>query len=163
MNTGTHRMVDVGCGPGWLSRLAASLQCRYLGVDPAARRSKLLSGGRIEPLDADAVQQELQPTDILVLNGVAHHLDDETLQGLLNAARRCTALLICDHRTEQANHALNRLLQRYDRGKYIRPLTFFSHLQGYSTMHLDPFEIKWLGLPVWSYFTGLYRPDRSES
>ena len=93
---------------------------------------------------------------------MAHHLDNATLDGTLAAARATAGLLICDHRSEPTNHALNRILQRYDRGKHIRPLTFFLHLQGYDTMHLDRFEIKWLGLPVWSYFTGLYRPTRSE-
>ncbi len=161
-NVDTHRIVDIGCGPGWLSRLAVTLGYSYLGVDPAAAKAKAVSGGRIEPLDADAVREKLRPADIVVLNGVAHHLDDTTLGGVLGAARRTTALLICDHRSEPANHALNRLLQRYDRGKYIRPVTHFFRLQGYDTMHLDRFNITWLGLPIWAYFTGLYRPTRSE-
>lgn len=157
----SHRFVDVGCGPAWLATLAQSLCCEYLGVDPALRKAREVPGGRIEPLDANSVLNELQPTDIVVLNGVAHHLDDVTFQRLLKKTRDCTALVLCDHRAEPSNHHINKLLQRYDRGNFVRPYSSFSQLSGYKTTHLDSFEIKWLGIPVWSYFTGLYHPTRS--
>ena len=153
-----HRVVDVGCGPGWLARTATAAGCTYLGVDPVCARPRMVDGGRIEALDAAAVQSHLEDDDIVVLNGVAHHLDDETLHALLQATRGCTALIICDHRAEPSNHRLNRILQRFDRGKHIRPTTFFNALPGYRTHMFEPFDIRPLGIPIWAYFTGVYVP-----
>jgi SAM-dependent methyltransferase len=152
----THRIVDVGCGPGWLAATATTAQCSYLGVDPALRQSCDLAQGTIEPLDATTVQERLTKNDIVVLNGVAHYLDDQTLQGLLARAQACTAVVICDHRADPTNHRLNRLLQRLDKGHFIRPYAFFETIAGYRTNMLEPFTICPLGIPTWAYFTGLY-------
>ncbi|MCH2136149.1 MAG: class I SAM-dependent methyltransferase [Phycisphaerales bacterium] len=152
------RVVDVGCGPAWLARVARSCDLDYLGVDPSVRRAKGIERGQVEPGDAESVIGQLHRLDIVVLNGVAHHLPNQTLAALLNAAEACKALVICDHRSEPQNHSVCRTLQRLDRGQYIRPRSFFETLAGWTLIRMEPFEICVLGLPVWSYFTAIYQP-----
>lgn len=154
-----RRMVDIGCGPGWLARNARRCGLAYLGVDPAQRVDRAVDGGRIECRDAIDILPELAPSDVVILNGVVHHLDDATMTNVLEAARGCAATIICDHRAEPSNHAFNRLLQRCDRGRFIRPWSYFQTLAGFHPPSLDAFEIKWLGVPIWAYFAGLYQPS----
>ncbi|MCH2140816.1 MAG: class I SAM-dependent methyltransferase [Phycisphaerales bacterium] len=153
-----RRMVDIGCGPGWLVRTARRLGIDYLGADPAHHGDCDIAGGRIEQRDALNTIEELKDSDVVILNGVVHHLDDLTLEKVLCSSKKCAATIICDHRAEPSNHLVNRILQRLDRGRFIRPWDYFQSLTGYASQMLEPFEIRWFGIPIWSYFAGLYLP-----
>jgi SAM-dependent methyltransferase len=149
------RMLDVGCGPAWLAETAAALDAEYLGVDPDPPRGvPQVRAGR-----ASDVEELLQPRDLVVINGVAHHLDDAEFSGVVASARRSAGLIVCDHALDAATPLRSRVLQSLDRGRHVRPLEFFERLRGWSRIETLRFPIRIAGIPAWDYFAAAYRPE----
>ena len=155
------RLVDVGSGLGQLSRLARDLGLEYVGLEPddALRQeaARDFSGATFVPSGAAGLADLIRPADLLVLNGVAHHLDDELLGRTLEAARAARGLVLCDHlRLEGTTHALARFLQDRDQGKFVRPYAALVSPSGFVLRSSLFFPIGPPGMPFWTYFCNVY-------
>lgn len=162
------RLVDVGSGLGQLAALAAARGSGYLGLEPdphlrahAARRYGRV-GARFAEATAAEARAHLEPGDVVVLNGVAHHLADAELSDLLAAARPCRALVVSDHWYRPGGvSALNRWLQEHDRGRFVRDYAYFEALPGFALECSEVFAIGPLGTRLWLYFCNGYRSEGS--
>lgn len=155
------RLVDVGSGLGQLSRLARELGLEYVGLEPddALRQeaARDFPGATFLPSGAAGLADVMGPADLLVLNGVAHHLDDELLGRTLGAARAARGLVLCDHlRLEGTTHALARFLQDRDQGKFVRAYAALVSPSGFVLRSSLFFPIGPLGMPFWTYFCNVY-------
>jgi len=122
------RILDIGCGPARLLDWLPEIQ--YVGYDPnplyiadaAARfdgRGRF-HGGRL----SEICDREAGRFDIVLANGVLHHVSDEAARELLRLA--CQALkpkgrmITRDGCYEEGQSALARFLLRADRGRFVR-------------------------------------------
>lgn len=123
---GKPRVLDVGCGTGEYSTLFDPTG--YLGVDVNARYLAL--AGRRNPQhrylqgDARTWPGVGAPFDLVLVNGVLHHLDDEATRAFLRAALGHVApggtlLVIEDVSLPEANFT-TRLVHQLDYGDHIR-------------------------------------------
>jgi SAM-dependent methyltransferase len=155
------RLLDVGSGLGQLSGLARKLGLEYAGLEPddALRReaARDFPGATFLPCGAASLREVIRPADLVVLNGVAHHLDDDLLGKTLDAARAARGLVLCDHlRLEGRTHALARFLQDRDQGKFVRPYEALLSPAGFTLRFSRFFPIGPLGMPLWTYFCNVY-------
>ncbi|MBX7185800.1 MAG: class I SAM-dependent methyltransferase [Vicinamibacteria bacterium] len=155
------RLVDVGSGLGQLSRLAHELGLEYLGLEPddALREEAAheFAGAAFLPSGAAGLPDVIRPADLVVLNGVAHHLDDGLLEKTLRTAHAARGLILCDHlRLDGETHALARFLQDRDQGKFVRPYEVLRSPSGFALQSSRFFPIGPLGMPFWTYFCNVY-------
>lgn len=127
--SGTEKIIDVGCGPGFIVKyLPAGVDYHGFDTDEkyiAYARSRF--GGRArfscQPFDA-AQARACSPVDVLMLNGVLHHLDDDTAHSVLACAREVLGdrgrLFTLDGCYADDQPSVARLLLKYDRGEYVR-------------------------------------------
>lgn len=138
------RVLDVGCGPAddlaYMPR-----DVRYVGFDLsdryiAAARSRW--GDRGEFFQANVTPSLLHgyEFDIVVANGVIHHLNDEESLDLLNLARSVLRpggrLVTKDPVFVEAQHPVARYLVSRDRGEYVRDM--LAYLQLASRVFTEP-------------------------
>lgn len=149
------RLLDVGCGPGWLAETAAALEADYLGLDPEPPR------GRADVVEGRAsdVVKHLEARDILVVNGTAHHLDDAEFGSLMSVARGAAGAIVCDHARDGSTPMRSRFLQSIDRGRHVRPCSVFASLAGWRRLEMVRFPIRVAGVVAWDYFASAYRPE----
>lgn len=160
------RLIDVGCGLGQLATLAARQGYHYLGLDPDAA---MLEYCRAHHAHADVAFAAASARDaaaltgaddLVVLNGVAHHLDDAELAAITASARRARGLIVLDHwRAPGATPRVTRFLQDHDRGRHVRDYAAFATLPGFRTLSSEVFPIGPLGVRLWLYFCNSYRPE----
>lgn len=149
------RLLDVGCGPGWLAETAATLGADYLGLDPEPPRGRAdVVAGR-----ASDVFEHLEERDIVIVNGTAHHLDDAEFESLMSAARGAAGAIVCDHARDESTPMRSRFLQSIDRGRHVRPCSVFASLAGWRRLETVRFPIRIAGLAAWDYFASAYRPE----
>jgi SAM-dependent methyltransferase len=121
------RVLDAGCGTGEFAPLFDA--AGYLGVD--VHEGYVRYAARLNPrhrfLRADLVgwPGDGAPFDLVLINGVMHHLDDATARGLLQVAHRHTRpggtlLVIEDVHLPEAGAATS-LVHSLDHGAHIRP------------------------------------------
>lgn len=149
------RLLDVGCGPGWLAETAASLGADYLGLDPDPPRSR---SDVVEGRAAD-VAEHLEARDVVIVNGTAHHLDDVEFESLLAAARGAAGVIVCDHARDETTSARSRFLQSIDRGRHVRDFSVFASLAGWRRLETTRFPIRIAGIAAWDYFASAYRAE----
>jgi SAM-dependent methyltransferase len=125
--TAGMRILDIGCGPGQMLRLMP--QADYVGYDlnpvyvEAARRR---FGDRAEFHCADATRADMNGGrfDAVIANGLLHHLDDEGVDRLMEAAAAAIhpegRVLTSDPTHLDGSSRLARWLIRHDRGRDIR-------------------------------------------
>ena len=155
------RLVDIGSGLGQLSRLAREFGIEYAGLEPddalRAEAARDFPGAAFLVGGAGDLGKLLRPADIVVLNGVAHHLNDQLLGVTLQAARGGRGLVLCDHlRLDGKTHALARFLQDRDQGKFVRPYADLLSPEGFVLRSSEFFPIGPLGMPFWTYFCIVY-------
>jgi hypothetical protein len=158
--------VDIGSGPGLLADAVVARGLDYLGIEPeqefvdACLRRWRDEAATFRRATVRTMTIELHATDVVVLNGVAHHLDDAELDVVLRLARGAGGLIICDHwRLPGEVGALARWLQAADRGKHVRDFGFFVALPGFRTLKAERFPIAVGGVDLWPYFCLAYTPE----
>lgn len=125
----TGVIVDVGCGPGYLRRHLPST-CRYIGfdtdqdyIDFARRHHAQNAEYHCQPFDAGAVAQ-VRPVDIVMMNGLLHHLTDAEAQTVVtdayNALKPGGRIFTLDGCYTPGQTAFKRRLLDLDRGQYVR-------------------------------------------
>jgi SAM-dependent methyltransferase len=124
------RVLDIGCGPAdILEHLPATL-AEYAGFDmnPAyieAAQRRWGNRGRFRCLKVDAAAiGEGDRYDIVLANGIVHHLDDAEARTLFSIARRALRpggrLVTYDNVYIENQHWFARWLIARDRGKAVR-------------------------------------------
>ena len=123
------RVIDIGCGPGHMTE-GLPLEVEYFGFDvdasyiEFAQRKFGRSYSFFCRLFDEAAAGEFGPADIVMLNGVLHHMDDavaiRTLQlarAILRPGGRIFTLdgCYCDGQSRWA-----KLLLDWDRGRFVR-------------------------------------------
>ncbi len=162
------RIVDIGCGPGLLVPEIRKLNFDYLGVDTdhsiinycrekfAGRRDLAFSSEDISWFDG-----AFNELDIVVLNGVIHHLRDEQVARMLNAMKNVTHMIILDHYRPVARMSFERfipfVLQNLDNGKYVRQYDWYNELANFDITDRQIFPIKVMGVKLWDYFCHAYQ------
>lgn len=149
------RVLDLGCGPGTNARHFRGAD--YLGVDlnpryiEAARRRH--PEGEFRVGDAAALDLPGRTFDLVLVNSLLHHLDDNAADRALAGARARLAPggrihvldLVLPPRASVA-----RRLAGWDRGDHPRPLEAWRELfaRRFETVRFRPYALG-AGLPLW--------------
>jgi SAM-dependent methyltransferase len=131
-----ERVLDLGCGPGDI--LSALPDCEYIGIDLEERyidAAKKRFGGRgtfrCEPLE-HFVLEAPESFDLVMANGVLHHLDDPKADAMLRLAARAMKrdgrMVTLDGCYIQGQSRIAKALLRRDRGKFIREASAYLKL-----------------------------------
>jgi SAM-dependent methyltransferase len=160
------RVLDLGCGTGEYAELFDPE--RYLGVDihpgsiafAAAHRPS----HRFECADVrDWKGPELR-FDLVLVNGVLHHLDDDAAREFLTTARGLRApggrLLVIEDVTLEDAPLPTRLVHRLDYGEHIRDVAAWQALVS-AIAPIERSETYWSG--VCPYHWMLCRPAGSDT
>ena len=133
---GTPSVLDVGCGTGEFAHLFHPES--YVGVDVSERYIRFAGRRnprhRFECSDVLTWESGGRTFDLVLVNGVLHHLDDETARGVLCKAASCgapgaTTLVIEDVELPEAGFA-TRLVHGLDEGEHIRSREAWERLVG---------------------------------
>ena len=122
------RILDIGCGPGYVSQYFKDTQ--YVGfdtensyIDYANRKYGHLGSFYCSEFDDEASTQ-FEAFDIVIMNGLLHHLPDKAVEELLLRARRVLKpqgrLVSLDCYYDEEQSFLIKKMLGSDRGKFIR-------------------------------------------
>jgi SAM-dependent methyltransferase len=158
-----RRVLDVACGPGTNAQHFADVD--YLGVDVNEnyiRDARRKYGRDFRVADArklDCIARE--PFDFILINSFLHHLDDKDALDILSSLDLILAPDGHIHILELVlpkDRSIARLLARWDRGDFARPLpewqTLF--LKVFTQVLFEPYSISAKGTVLWNmvYFKG---------
>lgn len=123
-----QRILDIGCGTAAvLTHLSG---CNYVGIDHnheyiKKARAHFGAKGEFHCLDInDAKFKEFGTFDIVLLQGVLHHLNDDEVKQLIAAIPAVLTakgvLVTFDCALKKGQHPVARLLAKFDRGRHAR-------------------------------------------
>jgi SAM-dependent methyltransferase len=154
------RILDVGCGPGYVAAWLAGSE--YVGLDTDQRyidhaRTRFCKYGEFHcrPL-TDEFLKDKSSFDYILMNGVLHHLSDEEASEVFRLCRNGLkiggTLVTLDGYFADKIHPVARFLLDHDRGKFIRTKPaylalarrVFSNVKSYE--HLDYFRVPYAAL-----------------
>jgi SAM-dependent methyltransferase len=161
-----RRVLDVGCGPG--TNTAHFTHAEYLGIDYNAGYIASARRRHQRPfVVADVTTYSVPDTeryDFILVNSLLHHLDTPGAERLLGHLR---GLLTADGHVHiidlvlPVQRSLARLLARWDRGDFPRPLEEWRRMFStyYEPVVFEPYALTGFGTPLWSlvYFKGRAR------
>ncbi len=161
-----RRVLDVGCGPGTNTHHFAG--CDYLGIDinpgyvaDARRRYER------EYVVADVTTYAVDPGrrfDFIIANSLFHHIETLAVRRIL--AHLATLLTEGGHvhildLVLPDRPSIGRLVARWDRGKYPRPLAEWRELfsEFLDPVTVIPYPLGAVGMTLWNmvYFKGRAR------
>lgn len=156
-------VLDVGCGPGTNADQFSHID--YTGVDLDAsyiEYARSRHPGRFICADASCLRFDAdQRHDLVLLNSLLHHLDDQRARDLLAQLREAVAPGGHLHVIELVlpeRRGLARLLASMDRGRFPRPLDAWRGLltEHYRSEVFEPFTVQMAGVGLWNlvYFKG---------
>jgi SAM-dependent methyltransferase len=161
-----RRVLDVACGPGTNTKRFAHSD--YVGIDINERyiQDARRRYGRTF-VAADALNYAASPADrfdFILVNSFLHHLGSEDVFKILSHLR---SLLTEDgyiHILELVlprERSVARILARWDRGKFARPLTEWKAIFGelFEEVLFEPYPLTGGGATLWNmvYFKGRSR------
>ncbi len=123
-------VLDCGCGPGDLLDVLHGVEYTGLDVDEAyiteaRERYGERAAFRLGPIGAETVP-ETEHFDLVLAMGVLHHLDDATVRGFFDVARRALRpggrVVTIDPCFVDGQSAIARRLVAGDRGEHVRRL-----------------------------------------
>jgi SAM-dependent methyltransferase len=131
------RIIDIGCGPGHIVKHLPD-GVDYIGLDIdrpsiAYANARFRQRGRFEArfFDADAVR-DLGEVDVVMMNGVMHHIDDDdlavTLAHVKAALRPGGTLFTLDGCYAPGQSRLAKWLLDNDRGIHVREASGYRRL-----------------------------------
>jgi SAM-dependent methyltransferase len=135
------RILDVGCGPG--THAGKLQQHDYVGLD--TNEHYIAAAKRLYPKASfyHGVIQNLPPMDpfdVVLIDSVLHHLDDQTSRELLTRAVELLgsggSVIIQEPLHADGPQALPRVIMRLDRGDHYRTLDVWRAL--FQQCHLAP-------------------------
>ena len=161
-----RRVLDVGCGPGTNTRHFS--HCNYLGIDvnpDYIAYARARHARRFVVADATTYTVPAgERFDFVLVNSFLHHVDTASARRILEHLR---TLLTGDgylHVLDlvlPAQASVGRMLARWDRGDYPRPLDEWRELLGqwFETVVFEPYPLGAAGLTLWNmlYFKGRAR------
>lgn len=123
------RVLDIGCGPGYIAR--EFRDCHYVGFDVDQShvkyaRSRFGQFGEFHCglLTEEFLKQEA-PFDLVLMNGVLHHLNDEELDRVLRLAKIALKpggrMITMDGYYADNMPWIARVMLDKDRGGFVRP------------------------------------------
>jgi cyclopropane fatty-acyl-phospholipid synthase-like methyltransferase len=134
------KVLDIGCGPGDILEYLPDVD--YTGFDLnmeyiEAATGRFGSRGKFFCADVNDVSKQDSTYDIVLANGILHHLSDKEAAGLMRLAHSCLSpggrFVSHDGCFTDSQSAASRYLLRSDRGKYVRTR------QGYIDLAKDVF------------------------
>jgi SAM-dependent methyltransferase len=128
-NQSIKTVIDIGCGPGHISTIFNN-NINYLGFDTNQKyidyaNKKFNSHGRFycEEFNDKSIKNE-NKVDLIMLNGLLHHLDDDYAIKLLktasNALNKDGILVTLDGVYHKNQSKFSKYLLDNDRGNYVR-------------------------------------------
>jgi 2-polyprenyl-3-methyl-5-hydroxy-6-metoxy-1,4-benzoquinol methylase len=144
---GGEKIVDIGCGPGFMAKHLPS-KVSYLGFDIddtyiSYARTHFGDKGRFfcQLFDAEAARQH-GPVDIVMMNGVLHHLTDDEVHDILRVVSSGLSprgrLFTLDGCFSDDQSSVARFLLKSDRGQYVRTRKEYESLM---TSHFNTVEV----------------------
>jgi SAM-dependent methyltransferase len=158
-----RRVLDVGCGPGTNAHHFDGAE--YLGID--INPSYVASARRRHRRDfvvGDVRTYEVDPSerfDFVLVNSFLHHIETDHVRRVLSRVRSLIAEGGHVHVLELVlpeRRSVARLLARWDRGDYPRPLSEWKRLfeEHFEPVVLEPYPLTMAGVTLWHmvYFKG---------
>jgi len=123
------RMLDICCGDSFIINHVSNFISDYMGLDYSEKYIKYSRSNwpNFNFIKVDLSKhivlddiKKFQP-NLIFMNGAIHHLNNEIMKNILNTLNNInfTYFLSIDP-VRDNNNFLNRLMIKYDRGKYIR-------------------------------------------
>jgi len=143
------RMLDIACGDSYVLNFVSEYLEDYLGIDHSDKYLTFSKSkwSNFNFLNLDLNDQknikylnDYKP-NFIFMNGVIHHLEDETMSPINSFIRenKESAFLSVDP-VKHENKLINKLMIKYDRGKFIRSKTQYSYLmQNFESIIIDDF------------------------
>lgn len=154
-----RRVLDVGCGPGTNTSHFAAQDYLGLDVNPRYVEDARRRYGR-EFQVADVAKYRLTNSagfDFILLNSLLHHLDQASTRRLLT--HLCTLLTPDGHvhildLILPENPSIARLLARWDRGGFPRPLADWERLLAsvFRPVVIERYAVSFGGVVLWNMF-----------
>jgi SAM-dependent methyltransferase len=128
---------DIGCGPGHISRFFPK-NISYIGFDTnevyinyAKQNFHQFGQFLCEPFSG-SVARIYGQSDLIVMNGLLHHLDDESALDVLRQAKECLSkdgvvFTLDGCYTEKQNY-ISKFLLDHDRGEFVRNFEEYNNI-----------------------------------
>lgn len=164
-----RRVLDVACGPGTNTHHFA--QSDYLGIDLNERyiqhaRSCSQRNFVVADVCSYRVSRE-ERFDFILVNSFLHHLENSDVTSILSHLQTLLTEGGHIHLLELVmppRPSIARLLAKWDRGKYARPLPEWEDIfaKFFQPVVVEPYQLTGIGTTLWNmiYFKGKSRASR---